>query len=307
MARIILRRLAQNVVLIVFIVLAVFILMRLTAGDPARMKAPVFASDEILQSYREQFGTDRPLYTQLWDFVSGIPRGDFGTSFRYQEPVFSLIWQRVPETALLTLTALSLALTFALVVGIASARWPGSLIDKFGIAASTFGQSAPTFWIGLMLVLIFSVNLGWFPAVGFTGWKSLILPATAVALAVMPADLRVVRASMLEALNQEYIRTSRAFGISEARITLLYALRNAALPLVTVIGIDLGYLLGGTIVIEVVFNYPGVGQLAIDSVNSRDYPLIQAITILTAMVFVFVNLGIDLLYMVLDPRIRIEA
>jgi ABC-type dipeptide/oligopeptide/nickel transport system permease component len=297
----------QNVVLIVVIVLAVFILMRLTAGDPARMSTPVFASDEILQTYREQFGTDKPLTAQLWDFVSGLPKGDFGTSFRYQEPVFSLIWQRVPETLLLAFTALVLALVFALIVGIAGARWPGSWIDRFGIAASTFGQSAPTFWIGLMLVLIFSVNLGWFPAVGFTGWKSLVLPAIAVALAVMPADLRVIRASMMDALNQDYIRTARAFGVSEARITLFYALRNAALPLVTVVGIDLGYLLGGTIVTEVVFNYPGVGQLAIDSVNARDYPVIQAITILTAMVFVFVNLVIDLLYMMLDPRIRIEA
>jgi ABC-type dipeptide/oligopeptide/nickel transport system permease component len=158
-----------------------------------------------------------------------------------------------------------------------------------------------------MLVLVFSVNLGWFPAVGFDGWKSLVLPAITVALAVMPADLRVVRSAMIDTLNQEHIRTARAFGVSERRITFLYALRNAALPLVTVIGIDLGYLLGGTIVTEVVFNYPGVGQLAIDSVNARDYPLVQAITILTAAVFVFVNLGIDLLYMVLDPRIRIEA
>ncbi len=307
MARIVLRRLLQNAILIVFIVLAVFILMRLTAGDPARMSAPVFASDQILQTYREQFGTDKPLTAQLWDFVDGLPHGDFGTSFRYQEPVFSLIWQRVPETLLLAFTSLVLALVFALIVGIAGARWPGSLIDKFGIATSTFGQSAPTFWVGLMLVLVFSVNLGWFPAVGFTGWKSLVLPAIAVSLAVMPADLRVIRASMMDTLNQDYIRTARAFGVSETRITLFYALRNAALPLVTVVGIDLGYLLGGTIVTEVVFNYPGVGQLAIDSVNARDYPVIQAITILTAMVFVFVNLGIDLLYMALDPRIRIEA
>lgn len=307
MRTVIFRRLLQNVILVVVIVLLVFVLMRLTAGDPARMKAPVFASDEILQSYREQFGTDRPLTTQLWDFVSGIPRGDFGTSFRYQQPVFELIWQRVPETALLALTSLTLALVVAIILGVAGARNPGSAIDRFGIAASTLGQSAPTFWVALMLVLIFSVHFGWFPAVGFTGWKSLVLPAIAVALAVFPADLRVLRASMIDTFHQEHIRTARAFGISNRRITWLYAFRNAALPLITVVGIDLGYLLGGTIVAEVVFNYPGVGQLAIDSVNARDYPLIQAITILTAMVFVFVNLGIDLLYMVLDPRIRIEA
>lgn len=303
----ILRRLLQNAILLVFIVLAVFILMRLTSGDPARMKAPVFASDELLQQYREQFGTDRPLSAQLWDFLDGIPSGDFGMSFRYQQPVFSLIWERVPETALLAFTALAIALVVALFFGVSGARRPGGIIDRTGLAIATFGQSAPTFWVALMLVLVFSVNLGWFPAVGFSGVKSLILPAIAVALAVLPADLRVVRSAMLDTLNQEHIRTARAFGISERRITYLYALRNAALPLVTVIGIDLGYLLGGTIVTEVVFNYPGVGQLAIDSVNARDYPLVQAITILTAVVFVFVNLGIDILYMVLDPRIRIEA
>ena len=307
MRKIILRRLLQNVVLVVVILLVVFVLMRLTAGDPARMKAPVFASDQILQMYREQFGTDRPLTTQLWEFVKGVPRGDFGTSFRYQQPVFDLIMQRVPKTGLLALTSLTLALIVAITLGIAGARRPGSAIDRFGIAISTLGQSAPTFWVGLMLVLVFSVHFGWFPAVGFDGPKSLVLPAIAVALAIFPADLRVLRASMIETFQQEHIRTARAFGISDRRITWLYAFRNAALPLITVVGIDLGYLLGGTIVAEVVFNYPGVGQLAIDSVNARDYPLIQAITILTAMVFVFVNLGIDLLYMVLDPRIRIEA
>jgi ABC-type dipeptide/oligopeptide/nickel transport system permease component len=307
MRRFIARRLLQNLILLVFIVLAVFILMRLTAGDPARMKAPVFASDEVLQSYRKQFGTDRPLFAQLWDFLDGLPSGDFGLSFRYQQPVFDLIWERVPETALLAFSAMVLALGVALIVGVAGARRPGGIVDRIGLALATFGQSAPIFWVGLMLVLIFSVNLGWFPAVGFSGIKSLILPAIAVALAVMPADIRVVRSAMLDTLGQEHIRTARAFGVSEQRITYLYALRNAALPLVTVVGIDLGYLLGGTIVTEVVFNYPGVGQLAIDSVNSRDYPLVQAITILTATVFVFVNLGIDVLYMLLDPRIRIEA
>lgn len=307
MRRFIVRRLIQNAILLVLIVLGTFILMRLTAGDPARMRAPVFASDELIQRYREEFGTDRPLLAQLWDFLDGIPRGDFGVSFRYQQPVFSLIWERVPKTALLAVTALTLALVVALIFGVAGARRPGGVLDRIGLAVATIGQSAPLFWVGLMLVLVFSVNLGWFPAVGFSGWKSLVLPAITVALAVMPANLRVVRSAMIDTLNQEYVRTARAFGISEPRITYLYALRNAALPLVTVIGIDLGYLLGGTIVTEVVFNYPGVGQLAIDSVNARDYPLVQAITILTAAVFVFVNLGIDLVYTVLDPRIRIEA
>lgn len=307
MRRFILRRLAQNLLLLVFIVLAVFVLMRLTAGDPARIKAPIFASEDVLNRYREEFGTDTPLPRQLWTFVSGLPRGDFGESFRYQEPVFALIWQRLPRTALLAVTALAGAVVLALVIGVAGARRPGGWLDRLGLALAAFGQSAPTFWVGLMLVLVFSVRYNWFPAVGFEGARSLVLPAIAVGLAVLPADLRVIRTAMLDTLNQDYIRTARAFGIRERRITYLYALRNAALPLVTVVGIDLGYLLGGTIVTEVVFNYPGIGQLAIDAVNARDYPLVQAITIITAAIFVFVNLTIDLLYMLLDPRIRIEA
>jgi ABC-type dipeptide/oligopeptide/nickel transport system permease component len=307
MRRFIFRRLVQNLILLFLITLAVFIIMRVSAGDPARIRAPIFASEDVLNRYREDFGTDRSIFQQLWTFLSGIPRGDFGESFRYQEPVFSLIWQRLPRTILLAGSALGFALLVSIVLGVAGARRPGSLIDRIGLAIATFGQSAPTFWVGLMLVLVFSVHFGWFPAVGFLGWKSLVLPAFAVSLAVIPADLRVVRAAMIDTLAQDYVRTGRAFGIPEGRLTYIYALRNAALPLITVVGIDLSYLLGGTIVTEVVFNYPGIGQLAIDAVNARDYPLVQAITILTAAIFVFVNLGIDLLYMVLDPRIRIES
>jgi ABC-type dipeptide/oligopeptide/nickel transport system permease component len=307
MRRFIFRRLVQNLILLFLITLAVFIIMRVSAGDPARIRAPIFASEDVLNRYREDFGTDRSIFQQLWTFLSGIPRGDFGESFRYQEPVFSLIWQRLPRTILLAGSALGFALLVSIVLGVAGARRPGSLIDRLGLAIATFGQSAPTFWFGLMLVLVFSVHFGWFPAVGFVGWKSLVLPAFAVSLAVIPADLRVVRSAMIDTLAQDYVRTGRAFGIPERRLTYIYALRNAALPLITVVGIDLGYLLGGTIVTEVVFNYPGIGQLAIDAVNARDYPLVQAITILTAAIFVFVNLGIDLLYMVLDPRIRIES
>jgi ABC-type dipeptide/oligopeptide/nickel transport system permease component len=307
MWRFVLRRVAQNLALLAFIVLTVFVVMRLTAGDPARIKAPIFAREDVLERYRQEFGTDTPLLAQLGAFLSGLTRGDFGESFRYQAPVFDLIWSRLPRTALLALTALAIALAIALLLGVAGARKPDGWADRIGLTLSAFGQSAPTFWVGLMLVLVCSVQLGWFPAVGFEGPKSIVLPAIAVALAVVPADLRVIRTAMLDTFGQEYIRTARAFGVPEWRITYQYALRNAALPLITVVGIDLGYLLGGTIVTEVVFNYPGIGQLAIDAVNARDYPLVQAITILTASIFVFVNLGIDLIYMLLDPRIRIGA
>lgn len=307
MRRFVFRRLAQNLLMLAVIVLAVFVLMRLTAGDPARIKAPIFASPEVLDRYRAEFGTDTPMGQQLLTFLSGILRGDFGESFRYQVPVFGLIADRLPRTALLALASLVVAVATALWIGVAGARKPDGPMDRIGLSLAALGQSAPTFWVGLMLVLVFSVQLGWFPAVGFEGPVSLVLPTLAVALAVLPTDLRVIRTGMLDSLSQDYVRTARAFGISDARITYGYALRNAALPLITVVGIDLGYLLGGTIVTEVVFNYPGLGQLAIDAVNARDYPLVQAITIVTAAVFVFVNLFIDIVYMALDPRIRIEA
>jgi ABC-type dipeptide/oligopeptide/nickel transport system permease component len=307
MRRFVFRRLAQNLVMLVAIVLAVFVLMRLTAGDPARIKAPIFASPEVLDRYRAEFGTDTPIWQQLLTFLSGLPRGDFGESFRYQEPVFGLIADRLPRTALLAGCSLLLAVAVALWIGVAGARKPDGPMDRLGLSLAALGQSAPTFWVGLMLVLVFSVQLGWFPAVGFAGPVSLVLPTVAVALAVLPTDLRVIRTGMLDSLSQDYVRTARAFGIPDRRITYGYALRNAALPLITVVGIDLGYLLGGTIVTEVVFNYPGLGQLAIDAVNARDYPLVQAITIVTAAIFVFVNLFIDIVYMTLDPRIRIEA
>lgn len=307
MRRFVLRRLAQNLLMLVAIVLAVFVLMRLTAGDPARIKAPIFASPEVLDRYRAEFGTDTPMGQQLLTFLSGITRGDFGESFRYQVPVFGLIAERLPRTALLAVASLVVAVAAALWIGVAGARKPDGPMDRIGLSLAALGQSAPTFWVGLMLVLVFSVQLGWFPAVGFEGPISLVLPTLAVALAVLPTDLRVIRTGMLDSLSQDYVRTARAFGISDARITYGYALRNAALPLITVVGIDLGYLLGGTIVTEVVFNYPGLGQLAIDAVNARDYPLVQAITIVTAAIFVFVNLFIDIIYMTLDPRIRIEA
>ena len=307
MRRFILRRVAQNLLLLAFVIVAVFIIMRLTSGDPARIKAPIFASPDILDRYRAEFGTNKPIYAQLWTFLKGLSHGDFGDSFRYQQSVFTLIWERLPRTILLAATSLVIAVAVSLWLGIGGARKPGGWLDRLGLVIAALGQSAPIFWVGLLLVLVFSVKLGWFPAVGFTGPKSLVLPAIAVSLSVIPADLRVVRSAMLDTLNQEYIRTSRAFGISEPRITYLYALRNAALPLITVIGIDLGYLLGGTIVTEVVFNYPGIGQLAISSVNARDYPTVQAITIISAAIFIFVNLFIDMIYMLLDPRIRIEA
>lgn len=298
-------RLLQALILIMGITLTVFVILRLTSGDPAKIANPVFARQDVIQSYREMFGTDKPLLHQLWQFLQGIPSGDLGISFRYQQPVMELIGERLPATLKLAAVSLTMAIVAAVVLGVLSARYPRSPFAWVANVLSMLGQSAPTFWVGLMLITLFSVHLGWFPASGDTCWKSIVLPAVTVALATLPTQLRVLRASMREVLGQDYIGAARAFGVAETRISFVYALRNAFLPLLTVIGVDMGYTLGGVIVTETVFNYPGIGQLALTALDSRDYPLIQGITVVTAGIFVLVNLAVDLLYGLVDPRIRL--
>jgi ABC-type dipeptide/oligopeptide/nickel transport system permease component len=301
-----LRRTLQAIVIVMLIAVTVFIVLRLSAGDPARIRAPVFARPDVIEQYRRDFGIDRPLLEQLGSFFLGALRGDLGQSFRFQAPVTDLILQALPKTLLLAGVSLLLSLTIAVVLGSLAALKPRSAWGWLSSAIAAFGQSAPVFWSGAVLVLIFAVGLRWLPSGGFSGASSLVLPAIAVTLSILPTQLRVLRASMQAVLKEEYIRTAHAFGIGQGRITFIYALKNASLPLLTVIGVDVGYLLGGVIVAEVVFAFPGIGELALVALNARDYPLIQGITIVTASAFVVVNLLIDLLYTRIDPRIRME-
>ena len=306
MKRYILRRTMQAVIMVAAIAIAVFVVLRLSAGDPARIRAPVFASPEVIEQYRRDFGTDRPIIEQLGTFLGGALRGDLGTSFRFQAPVTDLVLEALPKTLMLAGCALAISLAITIVLGSLAAVRPRSIWAAIATVIATVGQSAPVFWTGALLVILFAVNLGWVPSGGFSGPSSLILPAVAVALSIVPTQLRVLRSSMRTVLSEEYIRTAHAFGLSQARITYVYALRNAFLPLLTVIGVDVGYLLGGVIVAEVVFAFPGIGELALVALNSRDYPLVQGITIVTASIFVIVNLLIDLAYARIDPRIRME-
>jgi ABC-type dipeptide/oligopeptide/nickel transport system permease component len=301
-----LKRLIQSVVIVAVIAIAVFIVMRLSAGDPAKIRAPVFARPDVIDQYRRDFGIDRSLFDQLLSFLSGIFRGDLGTSFRFQAPVTDLILDALPRTLILAGFALLLSAATAIGLGSLAALKPRSIWGWLSSGIAAFGQSAPVFWTGSVLVLVFAVQLQWLPSGGFSGPASLILPAIAVTFSILPTQLRVLRASMEAALKEEYVRTAHAFGINQRRITFVYALKNAILPLLTVVGVDVGYLLGGVIVAEVVFAYPGIGELALTALNSRDYPLIQGITIVTASAFVVVNLLIDLLYVRVDPRIRLE-
>ncbi len=300
------QRIAQAAIIVCMITITVFIILRLSAGDPARIKAPVFARADIIEQYRRDFGTDRPLVEQLMSFVTNAVQGNLGDSFRYQAPVTDLIFDAMPKTLALAGAALLFSVTIAIVLGSLAAQRPQSIWAWLASTVALFGQSAPVFWTGSILVLVFAVGLGWFPAGGGDGFSSIILPAFAVMLSILPTQLRILRAAMERALQDEYIRTARAFGVSNVRITFVYALKNAFLPLLTVIGLDVGYLLGGVIVAEVVFAYPGIGELALIALNSRDFPLIQGITIVSASIFVAVNLAIDLLYTALDPRIRLE-
>jgi len=307
MARFVIGRVLQAVLIVGLIAVSVFLILRVSSGDPAKIRAPVFARPDVIEQYRHDFGTDRPIAAQLASFFSGaLLHGDLGQSFRFQESVTVLIARAFPKTLLLAAVALALSLTVAVLLGGLAALHPGSAWGWLSSAVAAFGQSAPVFWVGLVLVLVFAVTFPLLPAGGFSGPTSLILPAIAVSFSVLPTQLRVLRAAMQAVLRQEFIRTARAFGLPERRVLFVYALRNACLPLVTVIGVDIGYLFGGAIVAEVVFNYPGIGELALVALNARDYPLIQGITIVTAGTFVLTNLVIDLIYGRIDPRIHLE-
>lgn len=305
MFRYVVFRVGQGLFLVVAITFAVFFILRISEGDPARIAAPMAANPDVINTYKREFGTDRPILAQLTTFLSGIPHGDFGTSFRYLQPVTSLIKERFPATIELALLALLLSVSLAVSLGVMSARRPGSLVDWVSGTLAMFGQSAPSFWVGLLLAAFIAVRLGILPAGGNDSPLSLVLPTLTVAVGLLPTELRVLRASMREVLGQDYIRAARAFGLPEWRINFVYALRNAVLPMMTLVGLDMGFLLGGVIVAEGVFNYNGIGQLALLALNSRDYPLIQGITVLTSSVFIGLNIVTDLLYSVVDPRVRI--
>jgi peptide/nickel transport system permease protein len=303
--RFILSRIASAIVIVSGITVSVFFILRVTAGDPARIRGSLFANNDVLETYRRQFGTDRNVLQQFLSFLAGLTHGSLGESFRYQKPVTELVLPALRNTLILGLTALLISITGAIILGTLSARKPRGLIARLSAFIAIVGQSAPLFWVGLILVSVFSIHLGWLPSGGFTSWQNLVLPSFALALSVLPAQMRVLRASMRSELDEEYVKTSYAFGVKTWRIYFIHVLRNACLPLLTVVGNDMGILLGGSIVAEVVFNYPGIGTLALVGLNAADYPLLQGVTIVAASTFVCVNLVIDLLYTVINPRIRL--
>jgi peptide/nickel transport system permease protein len=300
----ILKRLFHSIFVLVGISMVVFIILHLT-GDPAALLMPMDATPEQVAQYRQEMGFNDPIVVQYWRFFKGTLRGDFGMSFRHNQPALELVMERMPATIQLTFAAMVIALLVAIPVGIFSAIRRNSLLDHIGMTGALLGQSTPVFWLGVMLILVFSVTLQWFPSSGRGEIQNLVLPAITLGMFSMARTARMMRSSMLEVLGQEYMKTAKAKGLNPGMVILKHALKNAAIPVVTIIGMELGTLLGGAVITETIFAWPGVGRLAVQAIYNRDYPVVQAAVFFLASVFVLVNLGVDLLYTYLDPRVKL--
>ncbi len=300
----ILRRVAQSALTLLGVSVLVFVILRVLPGDPARMLLPDGAPESAVAELNRQLGLHEPLIVQYGLFLKSVAHGDFGQSFQYRAPALRVVLERLPATVQLTVAAMLVTIAAGVSLGIGTAVRRGTRYDVAGTILAVLGQSLPNFWLGIMLILLFGVALRWLPTSGFAGWTSLVLPA--VTLAAFPTALvaRLTRSSMLEILNRDYIRTGRAKGLAERSVVLRHALRNAAIPVLTVIGLQIGALLGGAVITESVFAWPGMGKLIVDAIFFRDFPVVQTVLILSATVFVGINLLVDLLYTIIDPRIR---
>ncbi|CAB3969174.1 glutathione ABC transporter permease GsiC [Burkholderia sp. AU31652] len=284
----------------------VFLFVHLLPGDPARLAAGPEADDATIALVRADLGLDRPLPAQFVNFFTKIAHGDFGMSTRSKRPVSTEIGERFMPTLMLTLVSMVWATAFGMAIGIASAVWRNRWPDRLGMTLAVSGISFPAFALGMLLMEVFSVKLGWLPVVPDGSWKSYVLPSLTLGAAVAAVMARFTRASFVEVLNEDFVRTARAKGVHEPMVVLKHCLRNAMIPVVTMMGLQFGFLLGGSIVVEVVFNWPGLGRLLVDAVTMRDYPVIQAIVLLFSLEFILINLTVDVLYAVINPTIRFK-
>jgi len=318
------RRLAYGLLLILGVVVLNFLLIRLAPGDPALVIAGEMggATEEMLESIREEYGLNKPLLTQLWIYVSGVAVGDLGESFFFNQPVWDLIAQRVWPTILLVLTALIMSILVGVFLGAIAARNPRGPLSAFVSVFATIGYAVPVFWTGIMLIILFASVIPVFPVEGMSSVRMrdagplarsldvahhLVLPAFTLAIIYLAQYARLTRASMLDALSEDYIRTARAKGLNERRVLFGHALRNAMLPIITVAGLQFGNLISGALLVETVFNWPGMGRLAFDSILRRDYPTILGVLFFASAMVVIANLVTDFAYRLADPRMKSEA
>jgi ABC-type dipeptide/oligopeptide/nickel transport system permease component len=294
-------------VLVVFGVSIVTFFLTFLSGDPAVLMLPPDATAEQITRFRREWGFDRPIIEQYGKFLWRALQGDMGVSLRHGTPALPLIAERLPATFQLTVTAMLVAIGLAIPLGVLSATHRGSPIDLLTMTVALVGQAVPNFWLAIMGILLFSVMLGWLPTSGRGTPLHLVMPAGVLAIGLMALLTRLARSTMLEVLSEDYVRTARAKGLREWVVLSRHALRNALIPLVTVIGLQFGYILGGAVVIETVFTWPGVGLFTIQAITNRDYPVVQAAVLILSSAVVIINLVVDLLYGLLDPRIRVRA
>jgi ABC-type dipeptide/oligopeptide/nickel transport system permease component len=298
------QRFVASVVTLLGVSLIVFLMLRLLPGDPARIIAGLLASEEDIARIRTDLGLDQPLHVQYAIFVARLARGNLGVSARTSQPVVEELKPRLASTLRLALVSAGLAAGLGVLAGTLAATRPYSGFDYTLSLATLFGVSMPVYWLGLMLIIVFAIHLNWLPAAGSEGPESIILPALTLAAFSVALIARMTRSSMLEVLRQDFVRTARAKGLGERLVVARHALKNALIPIITVIGLQFGALLGGAVLTESVFGWPGMGQLLVESIFSRDYPMVQGIVLVFSALFILTNLLVDLCYAVIDPRIH---
>jgi len=298
------RRLIQAVLVVWGLTVVTFVISHLS-GDPAQLMMSFMATPADVEQFRRIMGLADPWWVQYWRFFFSALRGDFGNSFQFHTAVLPLVWERLPATFELAGGAMGIAILAGIPIGVVSALRRGSVWDRLGMFVAMLSQSMPGFWLGLMFIFLFAVQLHWLPAAGRGGLRYLVLPAITLSAYSLATVARLTRSSMLEVLSQDYIRTARSKGLAETNVIVRHALKNAAIPVITVIGYQFGTLLGGAVVTETIFAWPGVGRLAITAITNRDFPLVQGVVVVVSFFFILINMLIDFLYHWLDPTIRV--
>lgn len=305
LARFVVRRIAYGLFVLLGVTLLAFLLLPLT-GDPAAALLPLGTPPEQIAAFRAEAGLDRPLLVQFAEYTANVLQGEWGMSLRHREPALDLVLERLPATLALGAAGLGLAVLLAIPLGVASASKRGGIVDYIARGVALFSQTVPGFWLGVMLLLVFGVVLRWVPVSAGVGWRGLLLPAVVVAATPLGGLIRLVRAALADVLATDYIRTAHAKGLPDALILWRHGLKNALIPAITLLSVHLGAVFGGAIVAEIVFAYPGMGQLALQAMTNRDIPVIQAFILVQATVIVAVNIGLDVAYTAIDPRVRYE-
>ncbi|MDC0761044.1 ABC transporter permease subunit [Brevibacillus sp. HB1.2] len=307
MFRYIVKRLIEIIPIIFVVSLLIFFFIHLVPGDPVRLAAGKEATLEEIERVRQELGLDKPLLTQYVNYMHNLLTGNLGHSLKTGLPISDMFENRFSVTMTLTFMSLGWALVLGLLIGTISAVFRNKWPDYVGMLTAISGISLPGFWLGLILIQVFSVTLGWFPTGGVESWKSYVLPSLTLGAGIMSMLARFTRSSLLETLKEDFIRTGRAKGLKESVVVRKHALKNSMIPVVTIAGLQFGFLLGGSVVVETVFSIPGMGRLLIDSIAFRDYPVVQAVILLFSLEFILVNLLVDILYKALNPKIRYDS